>query len=209
MDPRTPQKVDVLELYDVAVRDYITITIEDKVIPTVMGTAQAIHGSAKSRLGALRRNSRIPIPSTSLVRTGIPIDTSRAISTMRMRVNYLDASKSHAMMAVPPQPTQAVYNLSALFADPEQMNEFHQAYINKFKQYVHTLYILIPEYSTSDGGMSFKLKTSDLKEDSTVNTVSRDRAFELTGTLTLDTFNFHEVEVVPTIGDVVSIFEEY
>ena len=208
MDPRVPQADEQLKRYHQAVVEVLTFVIEGRPIPTTPGTAQLAHGSAQSRLGAARRNSRIPVPSTAVVQLSVHVDLSRGFSQRRMTVNYTDEAKTKVMTAKPPQPVNIVYSLSVLLANPNQVNAVVDAYWNRFIQDKFQVNIKIPEYG-STFGINFDLMGTELKTDSGESAKTGDRVYECTSTVTLKAFIFRPVTLEPALTNLISKFEEY
>ena len=210
MDPRTPEKFDELRIYDEGMIRVFTNVLESKQIPTVIATSSRAHSDAKQRIGVLRSFSRVSVPVAALIRTDQPPQSeSRGFGAPRMRVNYLDESKSYAMYGRSPQPINLSYTYTAIVADMQQSNALCGQLWGKFYQNKSGMYARIPEWSPNGDGMFFPITlNSGVSSTGENDPQTDDRVFEVSVQLTLHAFNFDKDLVVkPLLTQVSSKFE--
>lgn len=205
MDPRNPMSFDELALYDAALLALLTFSVEDKEIPTKMGTVQRAHSSAKKRFGALKRNDRIPVPSAVLERGTWSVNPARKMCGARMKVAYLDAAKSVVLMGKTPQPVDISYKFRVTLAAPEHQNAVLEEYESLFHQSRTVMSIDVPEWSSA---LCAGVSTGDLEPGE--SEVEGDDVFTLETSLTVEGFLFdRNLTTSRVIVNPVVTFEEY
>ena len=208
MNPEVITKFDVIKLYDSAMVEKFTFVVEDKTVPTVINTAQRPHASAQNRLGASKRNARVPLPSASLTRKTIPLDPKGGFARRRMKVGYTDSSKTRVKMAQPPQPISLIYDFNIVVATPNQINSVIEQYWDMFVQDKTFLVVNIPEWM--DEYKPLVTTSHSVTDNTKVDALSGDKIFEMSSSLTLTCLKFRNIDVISCVGPRVEItFEEY
>lgn len=207
-NPEVITTFDEVKLYDQAMVDAFTFELEAKAVPTTISTAQRPHASAQQRLGSLKRNDRVVLPSAALSRKTFPLNPKAGFARRRMIVGYTDASKTRAKVAAPPKPMSLTYDFQCRVATPNDMNAILKQYKLLFRQDKAVLEVDIPEWS--DDFWPLVTTSHPVTDSTTIDASSGDRVFELKSTLTLEGFLFPPITVVPAMGSRIAVnFEEY